>query len=111
MKKKSIVEPIARIGDGRFTDLFSAIPGYTLAERLVDIFEKRQRIRLIVTSDNYAELRICWGLFEFTKGSKREFIIEGGPGLCEAAVRLLEGSKGTLKIVEGTLRDRELPGN
>jgi hypothetical protein len=92
-------QPVERLGAGRFADLFANIPGYSLAERLVDIFEKRQRIRLIVTSDNHCELRICWGLVEFTKGSKREFLIEGGPGLCDAALRSLEGSKRSVQIV------------
>jgi hypothetical protein len=92
-------QPIESIGAGRLSGLFANIPGYSLAERLVDIFEKRQRIRLIVTSDDYMELRICWGLIEFTKGSKREFLIEGGPGLCDAALRSLEGSKRTVNII------------
>ena len=92
-------ESVKRIGGGRLASLFADIPGYSLAERLVDIFEKRQRIRLIVTSDNYWELRIAWGLLEFTRGSKREFLIEGGPGLCDAALRSLEGSQQTVKIV------------
>jgi hypothetical protein len=85
-------------------------PGYTLIERVIDIFEKRQRIRLIVTSDNYFELRICWGLVEFTKGSKREFIIEGGPGLCNSAMSSLEGAGKTVKIIGQTMGNRELAG-
>jgi hypothetical protein len=96
-------QPIERLGAGRLAGLFANIPGYSLAERLVDIFEKRQRIRLIVTSDDYLELRICWGLVEFTKGSKREFLIEGGPGLCDAAMKTLEGSRRTVNIVSRTI--------
>ena len=91
-------------------DLFANVPGYGLAERLVDVFEKRQRIRLIVTSDDYWELRICWGLVEFTKGSKREFLIEGGPGLCDAALRSLEGSRRTVNVVSRIIGNRELNG-
>lgn len=104
-------QPIARLGAGRFADLFANIPGYNLAERLVDIFEKRQRIRLIVTSDDYLELRICWGLVEFTKGSKREFLIEGGPGLCDAALKSLEGSRRTVNIVSRTIGSGNSPDN
>lgn len=103
-------QPIERIGAGRFANLFANVPGYGLAERLVDVFEKRQRIRLIVTSDDYWELRICWGLVEFTKGSKREFLIEGGPGLCDAALRSLEGSRRTVKVVSRIMENRELGG-
>ena len=100
-------QAIEGIGTGRFSDLFANIPGYSLAERLIDIFEKRQRIRLIVTSDDYCELRLCWGLLEFTKGSKREFLIDGGPGLCEAAMKFLGGPKRTVNIIDRTIG----PGN
>jgi hypothetical protein len=97
-------QPIERIGAGRISNLLLAsIPGYDLADKLLDIFKERQRIRLIVTSPDYCELRICWGLVEFTKGSKREFLIEGGPGLCEAAVRFLEGSKRTVNIISRSI--------
>ena len=106
MSKQSAVQ----VGNNRFSDLFANIPGYTLAERIVDISEKRQRIRLIVTSDNYFELRVCWGLIEFTKGPKREFIIEGGPGLCDAAMRSLEGAGRTVKIIGQTMGNRDLRG-
>jgi hypothetical protein len=94
---------VTRVGAGRLADLFSNVPGYGLADRLVGVFEKRQRIRLIVTSDDYWELRIGWGLVEFAKGSKREFLIEGGPGLCDAALRSLEGSRKTIKVVPRVL--------
>ena len=101
--------PIERLGAGRFSGLFANIPGYTLAERLVDIFEKRQRVRLIVTSDDYFELRICWGLVEFTKGSKREFLIEGGPNLCEATMKSLGGSRRTVNVVSRAIGDGSPP--
>jgi hypothetical protein len=52
-------QTIERLGPGRFAGLFANIPGYSLVERPVDIFEKRQRVRLFVTSDEYFELRIC----------------------------------------------------
>ena len=96
-------QAIESIGAGRFSDLFANIPGYSVAERLIDIFETRQRIRLIVTSDDYCELRLCWGLLEFTKGSKREFLIDGGPGLCEAAMKFLGGPKRTVNIIDRTI--------
>lgn len=105
--KESAIE---RLGAGRFSGLFANIPGYTLAERLLDIFEKRQRIRLIVTSDDYVEVRVLWGLVEFTKGSKREFLIEGGPNLCEATMKSLGGSKRTLKVISGAIGDQSTQG-
>ena len=103
--------PIERLGAGRFSGLFANIPGYTLAERLVDIFEKRQRVRLIVTSDDYVEVKLFWGEFEFTKGSKREFLIEGGPNLCEATMKSLGGSKRTLNVVSRAIGDGNSPEN
>jgi len=101
-------EAITRIGAGRLASLWADLPGYSLIERLFDIFESRQRIRLIVTSEGYYELRILWGAIEFTKGSKQEFLIEGGPGFCEAALRSLEGSKRTVKVVSKAMVNREL---
>jgi hypothetical protein len=100
---------VARIGASRLAGLWADIPGYSLLERLIDVFETRQRISLIVTSDGYWELRILWGAIEFTKGSKQEFLIEGGPGFCEAALRSLEGSKRTVKVVSRVMGNRELP--
>jgi hypothetical protein len=90
---------ITRIGASRWAALWANIPNYDFADRILDVFKTRQRIRLIVTSDRYWELRILWGLIDFTKGSKREFLIEGGPGLCDAAMRSLEGSKRVVKVV------------
>ena len=102
-------QSVEQLGAGRFSGLFANIPGYSLAERLVDIFEKRQRVRLIVTSDDYFELRICWGLVEFTKGSKREFLIEGGPNLCEATMKSLGGSRRTVNVVSRAIGDGSPP--
>lgn len=108
MNMKAQAQSATRIGAGRFLDLFADIPGYGFAERILDIFEKRERIRLIVTSDNYCELRICWGLIEFTKGSKQEFLIEGGPGLCGAALRSMEKSRKTVNVISRVVAKREL---
>jgi hypothetical protein len=89
-----------RIAAGRLTGLVANVPDYSVVHRVLDVFRTRQRIRLIVTSDDHWEVRILWGLIEFSKGSKREFLIEGGPGLCDAALRSLEGSKRTVKLVD-----------
>jgi hypothetical protein len=90
---------ITRIGAGKLAGLWANIPDYSLIDRVLDVFRTRQRIRLVVTSDNHCELRILWGAIDFSKGSKREFLIEGGPGLCDAAMRSLEGSKRTVTLV------------
>jgi hypothetical protein len=82
--------------------------GVSLVERLIDVVTARQRIRLVVTSDNYCEVRILWGAVEFSKGFKQEFLIEGGPGFCEAALLSLESSKRTVKVVSRVVGNREL---
>lgn len=94
-----MADTITRIGASRWAGLWANVPNYDRADRILDIFKSRQRIRLIVTSEEYLELRILWGLVDFTKGLKREFLIEGGPGLCDAAMRSLEGSKRVVKVV------------
>jgi hypothetical protein len=96
-------EEITRIGVGRFSGLWANLPGYDLVERFIDVFATRQRMRLVITSDDFCELRILWGAVEFTKGAKKEFLIEGGPGFCEATLKSLEGSKRTVKVVERSL--------
>jgi hypothetical protein len=99
-----------RIASGRLAGLWADLPGYDLFDRLIDIVKMRQRIRLIVTSEGYWEVRILWGVIEFTKGSKQDFLIEGGPGFCEAALRSLEGSKRIVKVVSRVMGNRELRG-
>jgi hypothetical protein len=101
-------DKITRIAPNRLAGLWTNLPGYDLLERFIDVFATRQRLRLVVTSDNYCEVRIAWGLFEFAKGSKQEFLIEGGPGFCEAVLRSLEGSKRTVKVVSRVVGNREL---
>jgi hypothetical protein len=98
---------ITRIGGGRLTDLWAQLPGYSLVDRLIDVVETRQKIKVIVTSPDYWELEILWGVIKFSKGSKREFLIEGGPGLCEAALRSL-GRKGIAEVTSRVIGKREL---
>ncbi len=101
-------EEMTQIKASRLSGLWANIPGYSLFERLVDVVAARQRVRLIVTSDGYFEVRILWGAVEFSKGAKQEFLIEGGPGFCEAALLSLEGSKRTVKVVSRIVGNREL---
>lgn len=93
---KSELTPITA---GRLSSLWANIPGYDLAERFVDLFAARQRLRIIVTSDGYRELRILGGLIEFSAGSKREFLIEGPPGFCEAWAKNLRSGTNVASTV------------
>lgn len=99
-------QAVKRIGMGRLADLFTMYPGYSLVDRLSDVVSKRQRLRLIVTSPDYCELRLFWGALTFEKGSKREFLIEGGPGLCDAVMRSLGGPDKMLNVVSQVVKKR-----
>ena len=65
----------------------SKLSGYGLLDKIVDAFATREKIRVIVSSPNYQELNILWGLITYNKGSKSEMLIEGGPRYCQAALR------------------------
>jgi hypothetical protein len=91
------------LSKSRFSSLWANLPSYSFVDRLFDVFAARQRIRLIVAGKDHMEFRILWGVFEFSKGSKQEFVIEGGPGFCEAALRSLEDSKAIVTIISRQL--------
>ena len=88
--------------------MWAEIPGYQLIERIIDVFATRERWRVIVTSEDYCEVRFLWGAIEFSKGAKREFLIEGGPGFCNAVLRNLEGSQRASKIISKVAGTKKL---
>jgi hypothetical protein len=100
-------EAITNIKATRLSGLWANVPGYSLVERLIDLVTARQRIRIVVTSDGYCEVRLLWGAVEFSKGFKREFLIEGGPGFCERALLSLERSKSTVQVVSRVVGKRD----
>ena len=99
-------QAIKQFKSSRLSGLWANVPGCTLVERLIDVVAARQRLRLIVTSDGYFEIRILWGVIELNKGARQEFLIEGGPGFCEAALRSLEGSKKTVRVISRIVGNR-----
>ena len=92
-------QEITPISTSRWSGLWANMPGYDLAERVIDVFGSREKIQVIVTDANYFRLSLFGRLFEVERGSKREFLIEGGKNFCDAAIRALESSKGTAKMM------------
>jgi hypothetical protein len=84
--------------------LKAGLPGYDLFDRIIDIFLTRERIRVIVSSPDYQEADVLWGFFKWTKGSRREILIEGGPKFCEAALKDIELHSKAVEILTKHLR-------
>ena len=84
--------------------LKSGLPGYDLLDRIIDKFATRERIRAIVSSPDYLEIELLWGLGKITKGSRKEFLIEGGPRFCQAALRGLEEHSKAVEILTKQFR-------
>lgn len=70
---------------------------YGFLNKLFDLLSKKERIKVIFTSPDFKEIDILWGLFHFQKGEKKEFIIEGSKGFCEAVLKNLEQGGGKLE--------------
>lgn len=84
--------------------LKSGLPGYDLFDRLIDALATREKIRAIVSSPDYQELNLLWGCLTWTKGSRREVLIEGGPRFCQSALRALEEHAGGIEVITPHLR-------
>lgn len=44
---------------------------------LLNLIGQKNEYRVIVTSKDYMEIEILWGVLRFEKGEKREFVIRG----------------------------------
>ncbi len=84
--------------------LSSTLAGFNLFDRILDRFATRERIRVIVSSPDFRELTLFFGLVTWTKGARRELLIEGGPRFCEAALRDIEKHGTGIEIVTAHLR-------
>lgn len=84
--------------------LKAGLPGYDLLDRIIDKFASRERIRAIVSSPDYQEINLLWGFFNWTKGSRTEILIEGGPRFCQAALKALEKHAKGIEIITPHLR-------
>jgi hypothetical protein len=100
-KATLVTNAIQRIASGALKE---GLPGYDFFDRIIDKFATRERIKVIVSSPNYLEIEILWGLGKITKGSRQEFLIEGGPRFCQAALRGLEKHSKAVEILTKQFR-------
>jgi hypothetical protein len=84
--------------------LTSKLPGYDLFDKIIDAFATREKIKVIVSSPDYQELSFLWDIVKWTKGSKRELLIEGGPRFCQAALRAVEEHARGVEVLTAPLR-------
>lgn len=86
--------------------LKGGLPGYDLFDRIIDKFASRERIRAIVSSPDYQEINLLWGCITWTKGSRREILIEGGPRFCQAALQDIEKHAKGVEVIASHVRPR-----
>jgi hypothetical protein len=78
-----VVNAIQRIASDT---LKGGLPGYDLFDRIIE------------------EIDVLWGCIKWTKGSRSEILIEGGPRFCQAALRNIEEHSKAVEIVTKHLR-------
>ena len=44
---------------------------------LLNLVGKKNECRIIITSPDYVEFRVLWGVISYEKGEKREFVVRG----------------------------------
>ncbi|PKN28133.1 MAG: hypothetical protein CVU65_00195 [Deltaproteobacteria bacterium HGW-Deltaproteobacteria-22] len=71
-----------------------------MLSKFKDLLQAKQRHRIVVTTPDYYQIEILWGLFSLEKGEKREFLIEGGPEFCAAVLQSLRSDAKILKLLE-----------
>ena len=59
---------------------------------LLNLVGKKNEFRIIVSSPDYIEVRILWGLFSFEKGEKKEIVVRGTDAYVAAVVSSLVAS-------------------
>lgn len=72
---------------------------YSFISKLIDRFRPKERIKVVWTGPNYSKVVVLWGLFEYEGGEKREFLIEGPQGFCDAVLKELRHNSGSLKVL------------
>lgn len=72
-----------------------------LAAQIVDAFRPELEIRMVWTASNYVEVSFLFGIITFRKGERREFIIRGKRGFCEAVLSQLR-EEGNVKVLAGS---------
>ncbi len=56
---------------------------------LLNLVGEKNEFRIIITSPDYIEFRLLWGLISYEKGEKREFVIRGTEGYVTSIISSL----------------------
>ena len=56
---------------------------------LLNLVGQKNEFRIIITSPDYVEFRILWGVISFEKGEKREFVVRGTEAYVDAIMTTL----------------------
>ena len=57
---------------------------------LLNLVGEKSEFRIIVTSPDYVEFRLLWGLISYEKGEKKEFVVRGTESYVASIISSLE---------------------
>jgi len=57
---------------------------------LLNLVGEKNEFRIIVTSTDYIEFRVMWGLISYERGEKREFVVRGTDAYVNSIISSLE---------------------
>ena len=57
---------------------------------LLNLVGEKNEFRIIVTSPDYVEFRVLWGVISYEKGEKREFVVRGTGEYVKSIISSLE---------------------
>lgn len=60
---------------------------------ILNLAGKKCEYRIIITSPDYIEFRVLWGLISFEKGEKREFVVRGTEAYIDSIISSLEARR------------------
>ncbi len=66
---------------------------------LLNLVGRKGEFRIIVTSPDYVEFRVLWGLISFEKGETREFFIRGTEAYVKSIISSLEKNNLNARIL------------
>ena len=56
----------------------------------LNLIGKKNEFRIVISSPNYMEIRLLWGLFTWEKGEKKEFVLRGTDVFQQAIISNLQ---------------------
>jgi len=60
---------------------------------LLNLVGEKNEFRIVVTSPDYVEVKVLWGVFSYEKGEKKEFVVRGTEAYVTALMSSLETQK------------------